>query len=238
MTCRVCKVDKENNLMVKHKTDKICKDCNKIYRKSKHIYLTRPWSVIENYKICRECNIETHIYNFHQHKGGKYGVDSICKSCNIKQVNTSEGIQRTKKWQIDNRILVNKRSTARDKERSKNDIQYRLKKHLRVRLWESIIKKTKNTRNGKVEDIIGCSILEYRQYLEQQFKPEMTWDNHGDIWEIDHIIPIDSFDLTDIKQQKQGFHYINTQPLFKTTLIAYSLGYNEIGNRDKSNKII
>jgi hypothetical protein len=53
----------------------------------------------------------------------------------------------------------------------------------------------------------------------------MTWLNHGQIWEIDHIKPCSSFDLTDLEQQKQCFHYTNLQPLFKTE------------NRQKSNKI-
>jgi len=67
----------------------------------------------------------------------------------------------------------------------------------------------------------------------------MTWENHGEIWEIDHIKPCNSFDLTDIEQQKQCFHYTNLQPLFKTSKLAKSFGYiNEIGNRNKSNKII
>jgi hypothetical protein len=82
---------------------------------------------------------------------------------------------------------------------------------------------------------LGSTIEECRLYLESQFKPEMTWENHGEVWEIDHIIPCSSFDLTDTEQQKQCFHYSNTQPLFKTTSIAESFGYkNEIGNRNKS----
>ena len=65
----------------------------------------------------------------------------------------------------------------------------------------------------------------------------MTWDNHGEIWEIDHIIPCSKFNLTEEKQQKECFHYTNLQPLFKTTKIAESFGYNDqIGNRNKSNK--
>jgi hypothetical protein len=35
----------------------------------------------------------------------------------------------------------------------------------------------------------------------------MTWNNHGNIWEIDHIKSCSSFDLTDIEQQKQCFYY-------------------------------
>ena len=53
-----------------------------------------------------------------------------------------------------------------------------------------------------------------KQYLEPQFKPEMNWNNHGEIWEIDHIKPCSSFDLTDTEQQKQCFHYTNLQPLW------------------------
>lgn len=52
-----------------------------------------------------------------------------------------------------------------------------------------------------------------------------------------HIKPCFSYDLTDSKQQQECFNYKNLQPLFKTTKIAKSLGYeNYIGNRDKSKK--
>jgi hypothetical protein len=53
----------------------------------------------------------------------------------------------------------------------------------------------------------------------------MSWSNHGTIWEIDHIKPVSSFDLTDEDQQKQCFHYTNLQPLTKKE------------NRTKSNKL-
>jgi hypothetical protein len=67
----------------------------------------------------------------------------------------------------------------------------------------------------------------------------MTWENHGVIWEIDHTKPCAAFDLTNLEQQKECFHHTNLQPLFKTTEIAESFGYtNQIGNRNKSNKII
>lgn len=65
----------------------------------------------------------------------------------------------------------------------------------------------------------------------------MNWDNHGIIWEIDHIKPCVSFNLIDPEQQKQCFHYTNLQPLFKTNEVAKSFGYiDEIGNRNKGRK--
>jgi len=84
---------------------------------------------------------------------------------------------------------------------------------------------------------ITTPAFELKLYLEKQFLPEMNWENHGNIWEIDHIKPCANFDLTDIKQQQECFHYTNLQPLFKTTEIAESFGYtDQIGNRNKYKK--
>ena len=41
----------------------------------------------------------------------------------------------------------------------------------------------------------------------------MSWDNFDQI-EIDHIRPLNSFDLFDKEQQKISFNYRNTQPLW------------------------
>ena len=41
----------------------------------------------------------------------------------------------------------------------------------------------------------------------------MSWDNYGNYWEIDHKIPCDYFNLENMEEQKQCFHYSNTQPL-------------------------
>ena len=94
-----------------------------------------------------------------------------------------------------------------------------------------------NNKNSKSLELLGCTIGEFKQHLEKQFKPEMTWDNHGEIWEIDHIKACANFDLSSLEEQQKCFHYSNLQPLFKTTEIAKSFGYiNQIGNRNKSNK--
>jgi DNA/RNA endonuclease G (NUC1) len=67
----------------------------------------------------------------------------------------------------------------------------------------------------KSRELIGCSPSELKQYIEKQFKLGMTWENyklHG--WEVDHIVPCDSFDLTNVEEQKKCFHYTNLQPLW------------------------
>ena len=36
------------------------------------------------------------------------------------------------------------------------------------------------------------------------------------LWDIDHIVPCAYFDLSDIEQQKQCFHYLNQTPIWKS----------------------
>ncbi len=52
----------------------------------------------------------------------------------------------------------------------------------------------------------------------------MCWEKRN--FEIDHIIPCSSFDLTKDENQKACFHYTNLQPLTKEE------------NMKKSNKIL
>ena len=85
-------------------------------------------------------------------------------------------------------------------------------------------KKSKTNKTSNIIVLLGCSLDEVKQHIEKQFTELMFWENHGIYWEVDHIIPCDKFDLTDIEQQKQCFHHSNLQPLIKTE------------NRQKSNK--
>lgn len=66
-------------------------------------------------------------------------------------------------------------------------------------------------------DLLGCTFSELQTWLEAKFLPGMTWNNYGKgigKWNVDHIIPCASFDLTDPKQQSKCFHYSNLQPLW------------------------
>jgi hypothetical protein len=121
------------------------------------------------------------------------------------------------------------------KQKRQNNIEYKIKDsigsminyHLKERKSESTI------------EYLGCSIEEYIVYLENMFLQEMDWENYGVIWEIDHKTPLSTFDLTQKENIYKAFNYQNTQPLFKTTEIAENFGYvDQIGNRNKSNKLI
>lgn len=196
------------NINPKHSTTSYCRECRILYNKTnkEHIKLYNK----ERYESDKEIILDK-IKNYnkkHNDKIKKYAQD----------------------WFQKNKDHINKYN--RDK--YKNDPIFKLKLILR----NILNKKLKDKKAEKYKSsliLIGCNIQELKQHLESQFLPEMTWENHGIIWEIDHIKPCTSFDLTKKEEQSEAFHYTNLQPLFKTTDIAKSFGYNDhIGNRNKN----
>jgi hypothetical protein len=61
---------------------------------------------------------------------------------------------------------------------------------------------------------VGCTIEEFKTHLQAKFKEDMTWENYGTAWHIDHIIPCAAFDLKDSVQLHACFHFSNMQPLW------------------------
>jgi hypothetical protein len=194
------------------------KTLKETFEKYENVWL----SLKEKYKNIKKCNTCFTIKNkteFYPDKKSPHGLQNKCIGC-VKEYNSKYG-------------YVAKRDRPYQNNLYNNNIQYKIKTTLRNRFYSAVIK---NYKIKSVLKLIGCSIDELKIHLETQFKPEMNWENHGNLWEIDHIKPCNSFDLTKLEEQKQCFHYTNLQPLFKTTEIAKKYGYDEIGNRNKGTK--
>jgi len=113
-----------------------------------------------------------------------------------------------RKYKQEHRKELNiKRKIKRD-----TNINYKLREYLRGRIWGAL----KGINKGKSTiKLIGCTIKFLKTYLEKKFTKGMTWDNYGlNGWEIDHIRPCDSFDLSKPKEQLKCFNYHNLQPLW------------------------
>ena len=225
--CNKCGETKLLNGFAKNRSKKdgrhvSCKQCQKEY------YITvckDKWK--ERYPADRERLIEASI------KWKKENPEKFKTNRRLWGENNKDRVRESaKQWSIDNRKLINENY----RNKYQNDIQYRISKILRSRIHGLVGVGYKSQSTMK---LIGCTVEEFKYYIEQQLSPEMNWDNHGEIWEIDHIIPCVSFDLILLEEQQKCFHYINMQPLFKTTEIAESFGYTDkIGNRNKRDQII
>lgn len=57
----------------------------------------------------------------------------------------------------------------------------------------TVLKENKAERHW--EDLVPYNLQQVKEHLESQFTPEMSWDNYGTYWEIDHIIPQNLFHI-------------------------------------------
>lgn len=104
-----------------------------------------------------------------------------------------------------------------DTEKRKNDPLYKFKKNFSNKLRKSL-KNYGFKKTGKTITILGISYKDFREHLESQFEPWMTWDNYGlyngDFnygWDIDHIIPTSSAHTEEELYRLN--HYTNLRPL-------------------------
>ena len=146
-------------------------------------------------------------YREHKEEIKKYNKNYYHKNYNKMRKNG-------KVYYEENKIILNKKQYLRKKEKLKNSVEYRLEEMLRSRILAAI-KHHKGTKTTSSIKLLGANIEVVREHIENQFKEGMTWDNHGTVgWQIDHIRPCDSFDLTNVDEQKKCFHYTNLQPLW------------------------
>jgi len=190
----------------------------------------------EESKICSKCKNPKPYSCYRKFKRSKDGYTYSCNDCEREirkrgdlkyrnKVGYSEVLKKSYLKNKDKRIKAN---IVRFKRRVKTDVQFRLRTRMRSRLCGVLtqrgLRKTKS-----IILFIGCTIEELKSHLEAQFKPDMTWDNYGkNGWEVDHIRPCVSFDLTQEEEQKKCFHYTNLQPLWKSENASKAGMYNGI----------
>jgi hypothetical protein len=118
----------------------------------------------------------------------------------------------SKTYYIDNKEKLAKNAIYYVKKRLNYDPIFKFKCNVRS-LISGSFKRGKNQfkKNAKTENILGCTIEEFRSYIESKFTEGMTIENHGE-WHLDHIIP-----LASAKTEEEIIklnHYTNFQPLW------------------------
>ncbi len=102
-------------------------------------------------------------------------------------------------------------------ERRQNDPLFKLITNIRNLIYNSFYYNG-YSKNSKTEELLGCSFIDLKEYLESKFEPWMTWENRGLYngelnygWDIDHIVPLSSVNSEEdiIKLN----NYTNLQPL-------------------------
>jgi len=149
-------------------------------------------------------------YEANKEKISKYYIDNAEEKKAYGKQRFKNNPEYYKQYNIENKDRYNEYWRQYRKDRKKNDPEFKLINAIRDRINSAI---AKGYKKCKSKDLLGCEISEAREYIEAKFTAEMNWSNHGEVWELDHIKPIASFDLTSIEEQHKCFHYTNLQPL-------------------------
>ena len=107
--------------------------------------------------------------------------------------------------------IKRRRALWQDKYYKENPLR-KFRDAVRKNVSQSFKRKRKYSKNRHTEEILGCSIEFFREYIEGKFTEGMSLENYGE-WQLDHIIPISTARTKDdiIKL----CHYTNYQPLWK-----------------------
>ncbi len=174
----------------------------------------------QDLKVCTQCKIGKETTEFHIRQASIDGLKSICKLC-CKGVNKQHYVKNRKHiidtvttYRKANPESYNAYRRKHRKLKEATDMNYKLRRRLRSRLYNAL---KGDFKAGSAVELLGCTIPELKVYIEKLFQPGMTWDNWGSEegeWHIDHIEPLDAFDLTDKEQLSKACHYTNLRPLW------------------------
>lgn len=143
---------------------------------------------------------------------------SVCKVCEKQRAlqryhaNSEHCREMNKKYKRENKELVN--ATRKVYLAKKLEIpEERLKRNMKS-LISAKLRKTRHTG-----EYLGAPMTLIVKWLEFNFLEDMSWQNYGKSWHIDHTLPINSFVLQNDQEACECFCWMNLMPLF----ISYNL---------------
>lgn len=188
-------------------------------------------------KICSKCKVEKQINEFGKtSKKNKSGEKIIIIKYNCKLCESKYQKERRTQKKEENIELYRKKCAeyyANDKERRKQYFSIhenkekrrayfrsykkeRRSKDLKYLLMENHRRRINNAVQNKYnssKELLGCEIDFYIKWIEFTMKCDMTWENYGTYWHIDHIIPIKNYDIENPEEAKKAFNWKNTWAL-------------------------
>ena len=120
--------------------------------------------------------------------------------------------KRVREYRKKNRRRYSELQRIYTKKRRRIDPKFRLDDNMRNMV--NVYLRGKKARRTW-EKLTGYTIKKLMEHLEAQFDENMTWDNYGSYWHVDHIKPKSLFNYTysEDKEFKKCWGLKNLQPL-------------------------
>lgn len=211
--CLKCKEEKEFSDFHKHKGTKDgytsrCRECS--LNEKKEYYEKNKEKVKEKVKLYRENNLDkvkkTVKLNYDKNRDILLEYKKNYHIENKDKLDVLNSI-----WRDNNKDKIRNGAREYMSNRRKTDILFNLKEIISGLIRSSIISKGYKKLH-RTEIILGCSIQEFKEYIENKFIENMSWENHGD-WHLDHKTPV-SWGKNEDDIYKLN-HYTNFQPLWE-----------------------
>jgi hypothetical protein len=176
-------------------------------------------------KCCKKCNEiqpvdvfkygKSHCYTCQKIMSNNWKKQNREKVATYNKVYKAENQEKiretTVKYNIENRDAIRSRSTANYIRALKENPSFKIAHTLRKRI-RTVLKGGKKVDNTL--KLLGCSLEFFKEWLSYCFTSDMTFENHGSLWHLDHVIPCSKFNLTIELQQRQCFHWSNMKPMY------------------------
>lgn len=195
-----------------------CKKCNRC-GSSEYFILNGKWKCKPcNNRNCIKCNSNDFYFKTNGARRCIVCQRSNCK--NYKNKNKSIISDYNKTYKKENRAQIRKY----ENQYAKINITYKLGKNLRKRIWHTI--KTNNSiKDNNTEILLGFKkkiLLDWLTFLIKKHNKtnQFNFDNYGEIWHIDHVVPCSIFDLKIKEEQYKCFNWTNLQPLLEKDNIS------------------
>lgn len=118
------------------------------------------------------------------------------------------------------------------RERARRDPAFRMRLRHSSRVKDAFLRQNLSKPHS-ADLLIGCSWENFRAHIRARYRDGMTDENYGKVWELDHIRPCSSFDLTKPSHVKRCFNYQNYQPL----LVSENRQKSDKGRRRKLSRL-
>ena len=208
--CTECELEKPINEFCKRSKARggyssRCKECHSKHSKE---YCDKNNEKRANYSKTYRIKNAKQITEYQKDYNNQNSEQRVAYEREYRRLNPTKVAIYKKKYHSKNA----KKLAERKRMRYRTDINFKLAQQLRGRLNIAL---KGNYKTGSAVRDLGCSIKEFKAYMESKWQLGMSWDNWSKIgWNIDHIEPLCNFDLTNYEQLKAACHYTNLQPLW------------------------
>ena len=159
---------------------------------------------MDELKRCSKCNMIYSKSNFYKDRTTNDGYRPSCKICTNQYYyeNRNRILNNHKIYIKENRSKIN----AYERQKRKNDCIFNLFCKIRQKTNYAF-----KSHINKMNTLIGCSGYHLRKWIIYQLYGDMSLENYGKIWCLDHCYPLSKIKENELNKYT---NWINIRPMY------------------------